>query len=98
VNRSGLRTSLIVVCVVLTIVAFFALVTRSHAPLLFFGFEAILVLVFLAIERPRYSSTKTPTSTPWQQTDERFRDPVSGEPLAVYYNPATGERDYRPLA
>ena len=30
----------------------------------------------------------------WQQTDERFIDPESGQPVQVFYNPRTGERRY----
>ena len=31
-----------------------------------------------------------------QPTGEVFTDPASGKPMRVWYNPATGEREYRP--
>jgi hypothetical protein len=31
----------------------------------------------------------------WQPTGERFNDPTTGQVVEVYYNPQTGERDYR---
>jgi hypothetical protein len=31
-----------------------------------------------------------------QRTDEVFIDPVSGKPMRVWYDAATGEREYRP--
>jgi len=30
-----------------------------------------------------------------QPASEVFRDPGSGKPMRVWYNPATGEREYR---
>lgn len=29
-------------------------------------------------------------------TDEVFTDPASGKPMRVWYDPETGEREYRP--
>jgi len=31
-----------------------------------------------------------------QPTDEVFTDPASGKRMRVWYNPATGEREYHP--
>jgi hypothetical protein len=36
------------------------------------------------------------TGSKFVPTDERFRDPVTGEALQVYVDQATGQRDYRP--
>jgi hypothetical protein len=44
----------------------------------------------------RYRSSRKPTSESSQPTSEVFTDPASGKPLRVWYDPATGEREYRP--
>ena len=36
---------------------------------------------------------KTP-GTGWVKTTERFIDPDTGQPVDVFYNPTTGERQY----
>ena len=33
----------------------------------------------------------------WEPTEEKFVDPVTGEPVQVWFNPTTGGRVYRPL-
>jgi hypothetical protein len=43
----------------------------------------------------RYRS-KGKTSDGAQPTSEVFTDPSSGKPMRVWYNAATGEREYRP--
>jgi hypothetical protein len=46
----------------------------------------------------RYRSTGTGRSDgeSFQPTSEVFTDPASGKPMRVWYNPTTGEREYRP--
>jgi hypothetical protein len=44
----------------------------------------------------RYRSSRKATSESSQPTSEDFTDPASGKPMRVWYNPATGEREYRP--
>jgi hypothetical protein len=66
-------------------------------PLLIIG---ALILVSLLLE-PRYGRPRAPTSVPpsaWQPTGERFIDDETGQPLAVWIDPLTGERRYEPLA
>ena len=49
----------------------------------------------ILIERWRYKPlAQRPPGPDWQRTDERFVDPASGEPVTVFYQPATGERRY----
>lgn len=66
----------------------------------------IILVVYLAIngliitggillERSSYRSKSNTTQGKWQATGERFNDPTSGKLIEVYYNPQTGERDYR---
>lgn len=59
------------------------------------GFAA-LVIVSVLFER-RYRGRKNALRGNWQATGERFKDPVSGELTEVYYDPKSGERDYRPI-
>lgn len=49
----------------------------------------------VAFERWRYNRSVNRTRAGWQPTGERFVDPGTGELTEVYYNPETGERDYR---
>jgi hypothetical protein len=44
----------------------------------------------------RYRSSRHATSESSQPTNEVFTDPASGKPMRVWYDPATGEREYRP--
>lgn len=54
---------------------------------------AILLWLYWRWDRPRYRGTPGAGLRP---TDEVFRDPVSGQLMRVYEDPATGQRDYRP--
>lgn len=56
--------------------------------------------VGIPLERWRYTGSggwgrRKDVHGDWQPTGERFMDPASGQLLEVYYNPQTGERDYR---
>jgi hypothetical protein len=44
----------------------------------------------------RYRSKANASSESSQPTSEVFTDPASGKSMRVWYNPATGEREYRP--
>ena len=44
----------------------------------------------------RYRSTHKDAGESSQPTGEVFTDPASGKQMRVWYNPATGEREYRP--
>jgi hypothetical protein len=59
---------------------------------------AVVVLgVVAALFRwDRYRSKEKATSNAAQPTSEVFTDPSSGKPMRVWYNAATGEREYRP--
>jgi hypothetical protein len=61
-----------------------------------FVFGAIII-AGTAFERWRYHGRVVRSAT-WQMTGERFRDPISGELVEVAYDPASGERDYRPAS
>ena len=44
----------------------------------------------------RYRSSGKAASESSQPTSEVFTDPASGKSMRVWYNPSTGEREYRP--
>jgi hypothetical protein len=44
----------------------------------------------------RYRSKSKGAGESSQPTSEVFIDPASGKPMRVWYDPATGEREYRP--
>jgi hypothetical protein len=62
--------------------------------LLIFGLLIVFGTVF---ERWQYRKRVQRDRGTWQDTGERFRDPIGGTLIEVDYNPATGERDYRPI-
>ena len=43
----------------------------------------------------RYRDGKAPSESA-QRTDEVFTDPATGKSMRVWFNPETGEREYRP--
>ena len=44
----------------------------------------------------RYRGIRKTDSESSQPTSEVFTDPATGKQMRVWYNPATGEREYRP--
>lgn len=44
----------------------------------------------------RYRGNRATAGESSQPTNEVFTDPVSGKPMRVWYDAATGEREYRP--
>ena len=59
---------------------------------------AVVVVGFIAavFGWDRYRSSQRTASESSQPTSEVFTDPASGKPMRVWYNPTTGEREYRP--
>jgi len=55
-----------------------------------------VVIAAVVFERGRYRPAVTPGGS-WQETDERFVDPTTGQLMKVRYNPQTGARDYVPV-
>jgi hypothetical protein len=56
----------------------------------------VLGVVVAVFGWDRYRSNAKATGESSQPTDEVFIDPASGKSMRVWYNPATGEREYRP--
>ena len=55
-----------------------------------------VVIAALLFERGRYRPTVTPGGK-WEDTEERFIDPSTGQLMKVRYNPQTGAREYVPV-
>jgi hypothetical protein len=62
------------------------------------GYYAVILLVLAVFEVGRYRPRVNRTAPSWHETGERFFDPTTGEATTVYYDPATGKRDYRQTA
>jgi hypothetical protein len=56
-----------------------------------------IVVAMFGWDRYRGSqkSADTGTGTGWQPTTEVFIDPANGQRMRVWYNPASGDREYR---
>lgn len=66
------------------------------SPVIIYAFgQGVIVIAALLLERGRYRPNVTPSGA-WQETDERFVDPSTGQLMKVRYNPQTGARDYVP--
>ncbi|HLI70206.1 MAG TPA: hypothetical protein VKV19_10660 [Ktedonobacteraceae bacterium] len=76
------------------------------ALLLFLVHAALWLIVYLAVnglilvgsvlmESKRYRAQVNRVQGYWQPTGERFVDPATERLMEVFYNKATGERDYR---
>ena len=64
----------------------------AAAPMAVFG---ALLLLGTLFERARYKRIAEDAPGPgWEATGERFRDPVSGATVDVWFNPVSGERRY----
>lgn len=57
--------------------------------------NGVIVVSAMLLERKRYRVRVDRTQGRWQPTGERFVDPATGRLMEVFYNPATGQRDYR---
>jgi amino acid permease len=55
--------------------------------------QGVIVIAALLFERGRYRPNVTQSGN-WQDTEERFVDPSTGQLMQVRYNPQTGARDY----
>ncbi|HVC39446.1 MAG TPA: hypothetical protein VNH20_05655 [Candidatus Dormibacteraeota bacterium] len=54
-----------------------------------------IVIALFGWDRYRGSKTSTSTSAA-HPTDEVFIDPDNGQRMRVWYDPSTGQREYRP--
>jgi len=56
----------------------------------------VVGIVFALFGLDRYRNSRKVTGSSYQPTPEVFTDPSTGKPMRVWYNPNTGERQYRP--
>ncbi|HJT57169.1 MAG TPA: hypothetical protein VJ761_11790 [Ktedonobacteraceae bacterium] len=62
---------------------------------LYLAVNGFILVSAVFLERKRYRPRVDRTQGHWQPTGERFIDPTTGRLMEVFYNTATGERDYR---
>lgn len=88
------------------IIGYGLLYVVGAAVLLFLVHASVFLGVYLAVnglilvsamffERRRYRTRIDQTQGDRQRTGERFVDPTTQRLMEVFYNPATGEREYR---
>jgi hypothetical protein len=65
---------------------------------LYLAVNGIILVSAVLLERKRYRTRVDRTQGYWQPTGERFVDPTTERLLEVFYNSATGERDYREVS
>ena len=82
-----------VLCLVGAVILLAAHVTT--ALVIYLAINGLLIAGGILFERSGYSSRINRTQGKWQPTGERFNDPTTGQVVEVYYNPQTGQRDYR---
>jgi hypothetical protein len=92
--RTGVLCAALALCIAASAAAF-----AGHVGAWFFAFEAAAAAALILFERSRYRSRgRTVAGAGFEPTNERFIDPSTGRETVVYFNPTTGERDYRPRA
>jgi hypothetical protein len=64
---------------------------------IYLAINGLLIAGGILFERSGYRSQVNRTQGKWQPTGERFNDPTTEQVVEVYYNPQTGERDYREI-
>lgn len=68
---------------------------RLYVPAIYLFIEGGVLIIAVLFEPWRYLPAVNRHKGQWQTTGERFVDPGSGKLVEVFYNPDTGERDYR---
>ncbi|HEU5379143.1 MAG TPA: hypothetical protein VFV38_27285 [Ktedonobacteraceae bacterium] len=61
----------------------------------YLAMDGITLVGAVLFERQRYNVRVDRAQEDWQPTGERFVDPTTERLTEVFYNRATGERDYR---
>ncbi len=82
-----------VLCLIVAVILF--AVHATIALVIYLAINGLLIAGGILFERSGYRSQVNRTRGKWQPTGERFNDPTTGQVVEVYYNPQTGERDYR---
>lgn len=78
-----------------------ALILLTHPPLLgiafYLGVYGLVIVGGILLEQNAYRPRIHRNQSGWQPTGERFVDPTTHTLTEVWFNPDTGERDYRPV-
>jgi hypothetical protein len=82
-----------VLCLIVAVILF--AVHATIALVIYLAINGLLIAGGILFERSGYRSQVNRTRGKRQPTGERFNDPTTGQVVEVYYNPQTGERDYR---
>ena len=82
-----------VLCLIGAVILLAAHVTT--ALVIYLAINGLVIVGAILFERSNYRSKADRTQGKWEPTGERFNDPTTGQIVEVYYNPQTGERDYR---
>ena len=82
-----------VLCLIGAVILLAAHVTI--ALVIYLAINGIIIAGGILLERSNYRSKVDRTQGIWQPTGERFNDATTGHIVEVYYNPQTGQRDYR---
>lgn len=56
----------------------------------------VLGIVIAVFGWDRYRGSRTNTGSGSEPTNEVFIDPANGQKMRVWYDPKTGDREYRP--
>jgi hypothetical protein len=89
-----LRKIVLGIALLLAVAGLWLLCLRVWSPGLQLLIAGALIFVGTAFERWRYRTGAGPRHARWQQTAEKFADPISGEEMDVQYDPVSGERRY----
>ena len=90
------------------IIIAYGLLCLAGAIVLFIAHVTLVLVIYLAVngllivsgilfERRGYRPKVSMADGTWEKTGERFIDPTTKREVVVYYNPQTGERDYRDM-
>jgi hypothetical protein len=82
-----------ILCLIGAIVLLIAHVTIVLV--IYLAVNGLLIVGGILFERTGYRPRVSQTGGNWQKTGERCVDPTTKREVEVYYNPQTGERDYR---
>ena len=80
-------------CLVGAVVLFALHVTL--ALVIYLAVNGLIIVGGILFERRGYRPKVSQSGGNWQKTGERFVDTTTKREVEMYYNPQTGERDYR---
>lgn len=90
-----LRSAVIAIGVVAFLGGLIGLLAGRFPPAFVFACWGALIVIFTVYERVIYKRVEpAPPGGSYVATPERFVDDVTGKPVTVYVDPASGERKY----